>query len=1582
MGTKQGSVRSLFVTSTFRDMHAERDWLRNHVFPVLEERLRERGLRLEPVDLRWGVQTVDECAEESKEQLVLKVCLGEIERSRPFLIALIGDRYGWVPPEARAKAAVREAGLKGEWQRKSITALELEHGALSVPERRRRCFVYLREPLPYEQMPAGLAAEYSDAHGADRSAGQLASQRLAKLKGRLKAQLGSRRVRSYAAQWDASAGRVTGLEGFGEMVLQDLWGELEKELAAYRPPTTEEEAEALEIERFATEQAEGFIGRRALLADLTAFAQGNWKTGERCLCLAGEAGTGKSALLARLYRELIEKRGTGKTPLVIYHPAGLSPRTGRLDWTLRRWIGQLSAAAGIEVRIPKKADLEKLGGIFQDALATTAGRRRVILLVDALNQFERNTVAEYVQWLPDRLPEQARVICTAIPGKETRALAEREGCRLHELPAYSAEDAEELIRDICARHRRQVHPDVVKALLSRKAEKGKGRACGNLLWLKTAVEELNLLDEDDFRRARKAYRGSEDQRLHKLVLATAKTMNGTADGLYRAVLARLEDAYGERLVRSLMEWIAVSRTGWRESDLEVLWKEVSKSPWDPLRFAAIRRGLRGHLVQRGTRGQWDFAHPQLRQAVLGGRKKAALRRCHSQVAEMLENLPEGDALRIRERMFHLIGADDHLEAAYEYALAEGESLAESSRTLAGHALVDWTEPRHPGMDWVLGLLDPEWGDELLERSCNQFIFNLAEEMSRYPRLAPLENLLDQSRKALEGLRARHPRNRDVRRNLSVSYNKLAGVAEQRGDWPVAEKLHRHALVVREALAKASPENVDFQRDLSIGYNQMAGVVETRGDWPEAEKLYRKAMAITETLAKASPESIGFQRDLSISYERLASVAEQRGDWPEAEKLYRKAQTIWEALAKASPENVDFRRGLSVSHERLAGVAEQRGDWPEAEKLYRKALAISEALVKASPENVDYHRNLSVCYEKLAGVAEQRGDWPEAEKLYRKSLAIAEALAKASPENVGLQRDLSVSYERLAGVAEQRGDWPEAEKLYWKSLAIAEALAKASPENVDYQRGLSVSYERLAGVAKSRGDWPEAEKLHRQALVIREALAKATPESVDFQRDLSVSYYKLAEVAESRGDWPEAEKLYRKAHTLMEVLTKASPENVDFRRDLSVSYNKLAEVAEQRGKWVEAEKLYRKALVIREVLAKALTDNVDYQSDLSVSIENLARVAESRGEWEAAERLYWKSLAIAEALAKASPENVDYQRGLSVSYERLAGVAKSRGDWPEAEKLHRQALVIREALAKATPESVDFQRDLSVSYYKLAEVAESRGDWPEAERLYREALAIAAALTKASPENVEYQRNLSVSYERLGSSAELRGEWGEAEKLYRLALAISKSLAKASPENVECQRDLLVSYNQLAGVAEQRGAWGVTEKLSRKALAIAEALAKASPENVDFQRDLACSYGQLGLLLRSRKSEQSLQYVDSCLGLFCRLEKIQPGSKSARQDVADGLLDAAKVRVACGRMGEAKKHLAEAEGCMKSLDDPGLKVKKLLVVAEIGLVEGEDARKVVPGIRAALKLIKKHSLARLRKEAEKLLERCKPQEKLR
>ncbi len=84
----------VFVSSTFRDMHDEREVLTKQIFPQLRKLCEERGVTLTEVDLRWGVND-----EQKAEGKVLPIWLAEIDRCRPFFIGLLGERYGSVPDE-------------------------------------------------------------------------------------------------------------------------------------------------------------------------------------------------------------------------------------------------------------------------------------------------------------------------------------------------------------------------------------------------------------------------------------------------------------------------------------------------------------------------------------------------------------------------------------------------------------------------------------------------------------------------------------------------------------------------------------------------------------------------------------------------------------------------------------------------------------------------------------------------------------------------------------------------------------------------------------------------------------------------------------------------------------------------------------------------------------------------------------------------------------------------------------------------------------------------------------------------------------------------------------------------------------------------------------------------------------------------------------------------------------------------------------------------------------------------------------------------------------------------------------------
>ena len=119
--------KTVFISSTFNDMHAERDYLVKEVFPELTEWCEERKIRLTDIDLRWGVTEAD-----SESSKTIETCLRHIDKSRPFFLCFLGQRRGWVPDfekDINDKTKERYTTID-DLDGRSATEMEIEHALI------------------------------------------------------------------------------------------------------------------------------------------------------------------------------------------------------------------------------------------------------------------------------------------------------------------------------------------------------------------------------------------------------------------------------------------------------------------------------------------------------------------------------------------------------------------------------------------------------------------------------------------------------------------------------------------------------------------------------------------------------------------------------------------------------------------------------------------------------------------------------------------------------------------------------------------------------------------------------------------------------------------------------------------------------------------------------------------------------------------------------------------------------------------------------------------------------------------------------------------------------------------------------------------------------------------------------------------------------------------------------------------------------------------------------------------------------------------------------------------------------------
>jgi len=1213
--TREWRTQPVFVSSTFRDMHAERDHLAHVVFPALEERLRQRRVDLVSIDLRWGVETLS--VEEGERELhVLKVCLAEIERSRPFFIGLLGDRYGWMPPLDRMRTAVDEAGFATDVSGKSITALEIEYGVLEDPDQRARSFFYFRRSLPYDEMDPATAAVYSDARASDPGSAE-ACERLEALKERIERGLPDR-VRHYAASWDASQEKVTGLGAFGQRVLEDLWAELDEETRpfAVAVPGSWQEQERATLDEFVHREATGFVGRVSLLDRLLEIAEES-RGSKRGVSIVGQAGTGKSALLAALHRRLAERSDV----LLLAHSAGISARSTAVDAVLRRWIEGLATHLGVPDPTEGIDRREELEAQFAILLSEVATATRVVILLDAVDQFEPTPVARHLTWLPDPWPENVRLIATGRPGTATEALSGLSGMETRELAPLRREEAREIVRQVCRRYHRTVHEAVVTTLLDRRLPSGE-MAAGNPLWLQLATEALLLLDQDDFARLG-AFTGTAEEKLHALLLTTAGGFPPRVEALYATLLERTEDAYGEAWAREFANLLAVSRRGLREADLRAVLPRRTGETWDELTFATLRRGFRGHLVQRGAAGEWDVTHAQLRQTILGRNLSAPAdqRAVHAALADHLLGLPGNDPLHRDETMVHLIGADDRQRAAAYYGgTISTDERDGATRALAAHLLERSGQDPNPGVAWATDLLDVDrHGPPIVEHLCRRYTAHLSAAVRNDLPVAQQIALMLTVERTLEELRAEQPDSFSVARTLAATRSTLGDLRRRQGELKAARGCYDRVLDLAGPLYRLAPDDADVLRNLARTHAALGDLAMQADTARQAQAAYSRARETVEDLVDRMPDSAEDVRNLEVVCGREALLRQDLGDMDGALRLARQALHLAEGFVRLMPKNVTAQRDLSVSQERMGTLLQAMGSWREAGEYFDQALVNRRRLLRRAPDSVQLGRDVWQCLTKLGLLEQETGHIERSRSRLEEALELARAHLARMPDSTTAQRDAANTYQKLGAVYQEAGELAEAERCLERSLALARALQRQMPDSSEALQDLAVTHRSLATLYARRGELAGAETALRESLELSKTLCQRRPDSSAAARGLYLSCSRLGALAAQWGDVEKAVRLSEQALGLARALHRQTPSSPQTAEDLADALRGMGLLHLKRGQVSRSRDAYEEAVALADDLFRRQPESARRAQDLVNGLLGAAQVMAAAGRGDQAQQ---------------------------------------------------------------------------------------------------------------------------------------------------------------------------------------------------------------------------------------------------------------------------------------------------------------------------------------------------------------------------
>lgn len=407
-------------------MKAERDYLKDSIFPAIRERAARRGVAVTALDLRWGIPEGTDLAE------TIEICLSEIDNSYPFFIGFLGAEYGTQPPaeifEGSDKLKERFRVVSDYFRRHlSITEMEMRYGVIDNPEEK------------IKSLHALFFVRKNDA-GKIKSHPHLS---------RLTAD-----IESLARLSDNSVAleQYDSLRMIGESVdsafnqILDRFFPISEGLGRSDMASFQREAIISELIRF-------YIPDAAEPARISEFVESG---SNRTLHICGEAGTGKSALLAywiRNNRDRLRDEGTE----LFYQFVGHDGTAISGDRLKELFIDEM--VRRFDIQIPPGSKVSTIDEVLD---FPEAKRKQIILIIDDVTRLSSPPGSFWIHTRNDNV----KIIISSTPEFTLSAVHYGTTAKLTVRGLVDENRRRELIADyIHTFHRRRLETDNIRKIL-------------------------------------------------------------------------------------------------------------------------------------------------------------------------------------------------------------------------------------------------------------------------------------------------------------------------------------------------------------------------------------------------------------------------------------------------------------------------------------------------------------------------------------------------------------------------------------------------------------------------------------------------------------------------------------------------------------------------------------------------------------------------------------------------------------------------------------------------------------------------------------------------------------------------------------------------------------------------------------------------------------------------------------------------------------------------------------------------------------------------------------------------------------
>ncbi|GBU21670.1 hypothetical protein R80B4_01570 [Fibrobacteres bacterium R8-0-B4] len=1260
---------SIFVSSTFRDMHAERDKLRYAVLPQINEFAEKYGSTVEIIDLRWGVDTASD-SEENNDFKVLRTCFKEINRSRPFFLGLIGDRYGKTPPRKDIEEALTEVLDKSDVVKfldenpyLSVTALEIEYGVLRwlYPKEPLACLFYFREsPADSDIKDQAVRIKFLETYrdyDTDKTEREAQAEldakkkKLEELKIRIHDVLGEDVIRGYKAKFDENWKLVV-QDGWVDDVVKDI---KEKLLApkVWGPITPNASPDWRALERkaqraFRESRTKYFAGRDDAINKLVEFCLGD-ETTPPLRMIHGEAGSGKSGLLCMVMDKIEDKC------LLLPFSCGISSNSRLVEDMLRYFIFLLYE----KLNLPdERVNMEKFQDIkfrFMELLDEANKRKlRVVAVVDALDQLFKCDEAQQMLWISGKLPENFRLLCSIIDGPEIKVIQEKHLGKVELIEPIEENDRLKIIHNIASRQRNDIKSkDVENRILQNQT------AAQNPLYLSLIIRNFTMMNSADFAKVDEYKKRFDDEqkdgdnyhnaltqfrleRIDETLKRIEKSGDSYPEGAYLAILDRLEELCAEHInpnfdVRKACTLIAVSRNGLRESDLMGALKNLGTN-FNSADFSWLRYILPDH-ISLGDKQQWDFVHQSMRRALMKKMPPNKQKLLHYGIVRYFREMSVLDEFAAREIMYHLYALDRpyiaaKIMAAHDYL---NDDYARATTLARGLADVYTLYKEMGGPSFLMRVPQKAKNVEATKRRIITEIIRIVLPLLSEDK-DTLGFRLNLMHAALETIKNLEDQETLYVRVLGDST--IANLYMEKGDLNSTDAFYKNATGTITQISKITNA---MRYHISWFYQDIGYHMASNAHYRSAFTFWQNPYLTDNTMKTSEEEELSM-----VVCNNMWIHLMMLGKPEDAYEYYQKAIEAT-GICKRSDKTSTL---LAISYSNMGDRMAALGETGEASKYYKDAYDAMEQIYKRT-YTIEAHRNWAVSCDNIGDhlMSLNKTD-EEAGKYYKYAYDARDRIVKQI-ETTSSYSDLLVSCANMGNYFMMLDKNQEANDYCQRAIDIIDKIDPSASDLCDFvYRFVGDCLEALANgsvaVDGQKAYKHDANYYHRKAIACREKIYIKTGIAAFSAKSVPYTYkgHRLITLGKKEKD----DTYYLK---ILEIMKHIHEQNhtLETHRDLSRANNVMGIHLTGLGKMEEACEYYRNNIDEKEHIHKE-TGDPSALSELSMAyglmwihLTKLGKKEEAKTYFEKAYNAEKKIFEQPEAQSAFKIDSIDHRNNL-------------------------------------------------------------------------------------------------------------------------------------------------------------------------------------------------------------------------------------------------------------------------------------------------------------------------------------------------